>query len=96
MKLNVNECKIMHKKENSPNCTYMATSSQIDNITQERDLGVIVKTPWKHHLCGQNSTRMDREQSIVLISCLNLGVFLHISNKCSWITKGIKMDERNN
>lgn len=33
----------MHKKENSPNCTYMAMGSQTDIITQERDLGGIVK-----------------------------------------------------
>lgn len=35
----------MHKKENNPNCTYMTVGSQIDIMTQERDLGVIVKIP---------------------------------------------------
>lgn len=64
MKLNVNECKIMHKKENNPNCTYMMMGSQID-MTQERDLGVIIKISLKHQLCGQNSKKMNREQITV-------------------------------
>ena len=55
----------MHKKENNPNYTYMTVGSQIDIMTQERDLGVIVKIPWKHQLCGQNSKKTAREQIIV-------------------------------
>lgn len=65
MKLNVNECKIMRKKENNPNCTYMTMGSQIDAMTQEGDLGIGVKIPWKHQLCSQNSKKRDREQVIV-------------------------------
>lgn len=55
----------MHKKENNPNCTYVTMGSQIDIMTKERDLGVIVQIPWKHQLCGQNSKKMNREQIIV-------------------------------
>lgn len=55
----------MRKKENNPNCTYMTMGSQIDAMTQEGDLGIGVKIPWKHQLCSQNSKKRDREQVIV-------------------------------
>ena len=81
MEFNVDKCKVMHLGKNNPKNSYSMAEVNLEETTEEKDLGVLIDNKLNFGKHIQNIvTRANRVLSLIIISfaSLNKTMFLNL------------------